>query len=238
MIKIAICDDESLFIQQCSDAILQYYPTGVQLCSFGSAKEIQGEINAGLNDVDIIFMDIELQNYSGIDIAVEINQSHKNIKFIFITGFNAKYSEAIFLNEMNLVGYVAKPFNAEILKANIHKAITMVQKEKSQVFAIKYNSTVHQINYNDVYYIESYKHKIKIYTDKEEHIIGGRLDATEEALPNNFIRVHQSFIVNMDKIYLFNKTSVTLTNKAEIPISKAKYKQARTAYFTYKGLML
>ncbi|MEG1104015.1 MAG: LytTR family DNA-binding domain-containing protein, partial [Oscillospiraceae bacterium] len=85
---------------------------------------------------------------------------------------------------------------------------------------------------------ESCKHKIKIYTDKEEHTMSGRLDAIEENVPNNFIRIHQSFIVNMDKIFLFNKSSVTLSNKAEIPISKAKYKQARTAYFTYKGLML
>ncbi|MEG0109954.1 MAG: LytTR family DNA-binding domain-containing protein, partial [Oscillospiraceae bacterium] len=183
-------------------------------------------------------MDIELQNHNGIDIATEINRSHKNIKFVFITGFNAKYSQEIFLNDINLVGYVAKPFNEEILKANIRKAITMVMKEKSQVFAIKYNSTVRQMNYNDVYYIESCKHKIEIHTDKEEHTMSGRLDAIEENVPNNFIRVHQSFIVNMDKIFLFNKSSVTLTNKAEIPISKAKYKQARTAYFTYKGLML
>ncbi|MEG0305843.1 MAG: LytTR family DNA-binding domain-containing protein [Oscillospiraceae bacterium] len=238
MIKIAICDDEQLFIQQCSDVVLQDYPTGVQICSFSGAKEIQAEINAGLNDVDIIFMDIELQNHNGIDIATEINRSHKNIKFVFITGFNAKYSQEIFLNDINLVGYVAKPFNEEILKANICKAITMVTKEKSQVFAIKYNSTVRQMNYNDVYYIESCKHKIKIYTDKEEHTMSGRLDAIGENVPNNFIRVHQSFIVNMDKIFLFNKSSVTLSNKAEIPISKAKYKQARTAYFTYKGLML
>ncbi|MEG0762481.1 MAG: LytTR family DNA-binding domain-containing protein [Oscillospiraceae bacterium] len=238
MINIGICDDEQLFQQQCQNVINEYNGAQIKVFTYNSGDELLDALLSGLVKFDIIFMDIELPQHNGIELAAQINKNYKNIKFIFITGYNAKYSQNIFLSEINLIGYVAKPFNEVILKANITKAVEKVQKEAMDSFNIKTSSTVRQINYEDIYYIESAKHKIIVHTDFEEYGTNGRLDAIQAEAPSNFLRIHQSFIVNMNKILMFNNVFVALDNKAEVPISKAKYKQARTAYFTYKGLKL
>lgn len=232
--RIAICDDESDALDMLQ-SLLEHNGRVSQIGKYMSAKQLQDAILDG-ECFDLIFMDIELSEpKNGIDLASSVNEVCSDTQIIFVTGHPDCYYQQIFLKPINLCGYLAKPVDPDVLEKLLQKAFETIQSLEAQKLLIQQNGTIHSVLISKIQYLESRGHQVTIHTADEKFICYERLEKLMERLSLSFFQCHKSYLVNMDFIRRIEKSSVLLKNGMEIPISKAKYSDTRTAFFRYMG---
>ncbi|MEI6276807.1 MAG: LytTR family DNA-binding domain-containing protein [Prolixibacteraceae bacterium] len=175
-------------------------------------------------DADLIFVDIQMPDLTGIEFTRTLQDEHK---IIFTTAYE-KYALEGF--KLNAVDYLLKPFSyEEFLKAagKAHKLAELeansqpVIEANNQFLFLKSEYKIRRINFNDILYIEGLKDYIKVYTKGEEKPILSlnSIKSLEQKLPEEkFMRVHRSFIVNLDMIETIERSRI-IFGKTFIPVS-------------------
>jgi DNA-binding LytR/AlgR family response regulator len=163
--------------------------------------------NSFLKDqnVDLVFLDINLPDISGIDFIKTI----KNPPAIIMTTAYPEYAVSSFELD-TIVDYLVKPFSFDRFLKAINKAkdrIEMSEKpiqEQSEILFLNVDKTLHKITLNDILYIESDRNYITVVTTKQKLSYIESLKNWKEKLPDNqFIQTHKSYIINrkyVDKI--------------------------------------
>ena len=185
------------------------------------------------HDADLIFVDIQMPDLSGIEFIRNLEAEHK---IIFTTAYE-KYALEGF--KLNAVDYLLKPFSYdEFLKA-AGKAFKMAELETNALPTIEANNQflflkseykIRRINFNDILYIEGLTDYIKVYTMGEDKPVLSlnSIKSLEQKLPEEkFMRVHRSFLVNLDKIETIERSRIVF-GKTYIPVSdqyKAKFQE-------------
>ena len=225
-----IVDDEPLAV-----SLLESYVNKVPFLKLTGkySNPLSAMQNIASEKVDVLFLDIQMTEVNGMDFAHTIS-SHT--KVIFTTAFSEYAVEGY---RVNALDYLLKPFSFEefvtaakkaynwfeIIK---HKSIAEIEKEREQVgIFVKSEYKYLHILYDDILYIEGLKDYVKIYTqDNPKPILSLiSLKQLEEDLPfGNFIRVHRSYIINIDKISSINKNRIVI-DKKQIPIGETYKKQ-------------
>ncbi len=176
------------------------------------------------NDVDLVFMDIEMPEMSGMELAHML----KNVyPIIFITS-NKDYAIEAFEFEENILDYLVKPVEySRFLKA-AKKAKEMREKElkyaemENHVF-VKSDSRFVRIPYNDLIFVEALADYVIFNTIKGKFIVHYTMKGIEKKLPmSKFSRIHRSYIINRDKINYMEDFNISIGDKM-IPIG-ASYK--------------
>ena len=190
-----------------------------------SALEAFNIINQ--NKVDLIFLDINMPDISGISFAKSIN---KDIKIIFTTAYREYAIEGF---DLHAVDYLLKPIPFDrLLKAVnnyfdvYHKAPVNTEKETpiSDFIFVRSDRRMKKINFDDILYIESYSDYLKIHCTSETIITRENISIIEAKLPQEyFVRVHRSYIVSINHIESFSNEELII-NKKSIPISRS-YKE-------------
>jgi DNA-binding LytR/AlgR family response regulator len=163
--------------------------------------------NSFLKDqtVDLVFLDINLPDISGIDFIKTI----KNPPAIIMTTAYPEYAVSSFELD-TIVDYLVKPFSFDRFLKAINKAkdrIEMSEKpiqEQAEILFLNVDKTLHKITLNDILYIESDRNYITVVTTKQKLSYIDSLKNWKEKLPDNqFIQSHKSYIINrrfVDKI--------------------------------------
>lgn len=227
---IAICDDDKNILQYLKKKIEITLEDNCQITTFESGYDLIEYIDSDISNPDIIFMDIDLKEHLGIDVAKKIQQKFNNIKIIFITGY-ASYVEDIF--EVETLYYTAKPINEEKLKKALNKAMEVIKVNKEEILNIK--TEVVSINLNDVNYIEGHLRTVIMHCGKIKKTIYKKLNEIENILPEKFIRCHQSYIVNMEKVNILTTNKFILKSGDKVPVSQSKYKDTKEKFLNYLG---
>ena len=176
------------------------------------------------NIVDLIFLDINMPEISGLSFAKSIN---KDIKVIFTTAYR-EYGVDGF--NLQAVDYLLKPISFERLAQAVHKFAKEQLKNKGEernetvakrdFFFVRSERKMIKINFSEINYIESLSDYVKIHLSNEQIVTRETLSNIETKLSqNHFIRVHRSYIVSMLKITSFTNEFIEIGNKA-IPISR------------------
>lgn len=178
------------------------------------------------NEVDVIFLDINMPEISGLSFAKSIN---KNIKIIFTTAYR-EYAVDGF--DLKAVDYLLKPISFERLLQAVNKfldetiSISPAENEelsnnKSDFIFVRSDRKMVKINFDDIHYIESLGDYLKIHLPNKIIITRETITSIEAKLPkNDFLRIHRSFIISINKIESFTNESVDINKKA-IPISRS-----------------
>jgi DNA-binding LytR/AlgR family response regulator len=178
------------------------------------------------NKIDLIFLDINMPEISGLSFAGSIN---KDIKIIFTTAYR-EYAVDGF--DLKAVDFLLKPISFERLLQAVNKFLdeTIPVKsrkkeelvyEKSDFIFVRSDRKMIKINFSDVSYIESLGDYLKIHLSNKIIITRETITSIEAKLPKNeFLRIHRSFIVSINKIESFTNEFVEVNNKA-IPISRS-----------------
>ena len=189
-----------------------------------NALEAFNKINS--EKVDLIFLDINMPEISGLSFAKSIN---KNIKIIFTTAYR-EYAVDGF--DLQAVDYLLKPISFERLLQAINKYLnenhsTQNQKseeiiaEKSDFIFVRSDRKMIKINFCEINFIESLSDYIKIHLKDKTIITRETISNIEAKLPKNeFIRTHRSFIVSLKSIDSFTNEYLEIGNQ-EIPISRS-----------------
>lgn len=192
--------------------------------SCGSANEAFSLINS--NKVDLIFLDINMPEISGLSFARSIN---KEIKIIFTTAYREYAIDGF---DLQAVDYLLKPISFERLyrAVNSFNYIYFEKKEKeikerapedNDFMFVRSDRKMIRINFAEISYIESLSDYLKIHTGNHSIVIRESIGNIEKQLPvANFIRVHRSFIISLAHLNSYTNEHVEVENKA-IPISRS-----------------
>lgn len=182
------------------------------------------------NHVDLIFLDIEMPEMTGIELTKAL--SGKETIIIF-TSSNKDYALEAF--ELNIADYILKPvMPARFLQA-VSKAQSILDSRKEDVevtkdefLFVRDSNITRRLKLDDIFYAEAMGDYVKFYTKEKMFAIHGTMKSAEERLPkDNFIRVHRSFIIAVDKIDTLQDGGIMINGKF-IPVADAYRKSLNT----------
>jgi DNA-binding LytR/AlgR family response regulator len=191
--------------------------------------------------VDLIFMDIQMPQITGIEFLKTLKHPPK----IIITTAYREYALEGF--ELDVVDYLLKPITFERFLKSVNKYYLSCQdqvqivpnsssdkiQEESFIY-VKENKKVIKIYLSEIRYIEGLSEYVQIFTEKRKIITKTSMALMEEKLPAaNFLRIHKSFIVPVDKIEAFTANTIEINGK-ELPIGR-NYKNAVLNSLNYNG---
>ena len=233
---IAVCDDEEYCLGAMRQ-LLQDYPGISRVVYYRNLEELS-EAQKNGTAFDLIFMDIEWNGNTenGIEYAAQYNRRSPQTQFVFVTAYNDKFSQRIFWEKLNLCGYLVKPVQKENLKILLDKV-----REKlfgSEALVLQHGGTTEKIPSNQIYYLESNAHQVVIHTLSGEISVYEKLDVYEKKLSKDFVRIHKSFLVNMQYIRRIEMKEVTLQDDTVLPVSRTRYSASRDKYFRFMRAML
>lgn len=174
-------------------------------------------------DIDLVFLDIQMPVLTGVELA----RTLKNPPAIIFTTAYRDY--AVESYELDVVDYLMKPITlSRFLKAlqkynELKESSSIVQTIESTTEVIKDHlfvnvSRKHQrINFDDILYLESLREYVRIFTAETSYMTKSSMTDIEKELPNSFMRIHRSFIVNLDKVTAYTSNDIEIEKK-EIPI--------------------
>ena len=235
--KIAICDDQKNQLEYIAMHVGFAYPQG-EMFLFHSISELFQKVREGVC-YDSVIMDIEWDGHAenGIDFAAKLHEISA-AKIVFITAHLERYFRGIFLKTTNVCGFVEKPIDLCHLRQTMERVdreifLEKVKKSRKLSFTVKGITLV--IPVDDILYIESNGRKATVHTKDSAHQGYETLDNLAKRLPGQFLRTHQSYLVNMDKIKYVEGKRLCLEGGEELDISRSRHKKVRDAYFLYMG---
>ncbi len=219
VLNCVIVDDSSL--QRLSIVrLVQSHPSLNLVSEYNNAIEAKmGLLN---NKIDLVFLDIEMPILSGFDLLDDLNQKPQ---IIFITG-KTKYAFKAF--DYDAVDYLRKPITKERFLNAVHKAITNFKLKNDEGFDdedfifVKSNLKKRKVFLNELKYIEALGDYVKLVTDHESLVVLSTMKSFAALLPQErFMRIHKSYIVNLDRVERYNSKSVEI-EKEFLPLSRNK----------------
>jgi len=212
-IKCVIVDDEPLAI-----SLLESYVSKISFLElvFSAENPILALEYIQNNESDLIFLDIQMPELTGINFMKIVGGKQKYI-------LTTAYSEyALQGYEHNVVDYLLKPISYDRFYKSALKAQErfIVREDAADTFFfVKSSGQQHRINFEDIFYIESIKDYVNIRTVNQEYIVLDTLKSLELQLSEwSFTRIHKSFIINMSKIKSIGVKKLILSSEQEIPI--------------------
>jgi DNA-binding LytR/AlgR family response regulator len=193
------------------------------IASCGDALQAREII--GREDVDIIFLDINMPVLDGIAFVKTLRNKSQ---VIFTTAYKEFAHEAF---DLNACDYLLKPFSLERFLQSVDKAIERLSKDTSQqkdavsYTYIKTEGKIVKVSFDELLYGEASGNNVRVVTTNHEFTPSMTFSAFEDLLPKaTFIRVHRSFIINRNRIQVIEGNRVMIGAK-EIPIG-ANYRDA------------
>lgn len=225
-INCIVIDDELPAIQQMEEYISRISFLNL-LQSFDNGIEPINYLKS--NTVDLIFLDIEMEGFTGLQLIKTLQYKPK---IILTTAYDRYAIEAF---DLNVTDYLLKPISFERFIKSIDKVFDSFSEKKAvetneplykrDYFFVKTEFRMQRIDFDDILYIEGMSEYLGIKTTKERVMILQNFKSMEEILPaENFVRVHKSYIVALNKIESVEKNRITI-GENHIPISNT-YKDA------------
>lgn len=187
---------------------------------YANALEAKNCINH--HEVDLIFLDIEMPLINGFDL---LDGMKVKPQIIFITS-KADYAVKAF--DYEATDFLQKPISKERFLKAVKKALELHQlrndssEDLGEAIIIKSNLKKLKIYTSKIKWVEAFGDYIKIITDDENHLVLSTMKSFESELPEGkFVRVHKSYIVNVERVEKFNSKFAEIGN-TKIPISRNK----------------
>jgi two-component system, LytTR family, response regulator len=186
-----------------------------------------------LHDIDLIFLDIQIPGLSGIEFLRSLRKSPQ----IIITSAYSEYAIDAF--ELDVRDYLKKPFSFErFLKAvnritysstsaQVHSGTVATNPDQSFTF-FNVNKTMVKVMFSQVRYIECMREYVYIHLEGEKIVTKISMTDIEKTLPQYFLRIHRSYLLNMNKITAYNAEEIFI-DKTTFPIGTSYKKMVSMA---------
>ncbi|REC45625.1 LytR/AlgR family response regulator transcription factor [Chryseobacterium sp. 5_R23647] len=213
-IKCIIVDDEPLAV-----SLLGSYVGKIPFLDlvFSTENPIEALEFIQKNDADLVFLDIQMPELTGINFMKIVGDK---MKYILTTAYSEYALEGY---EHNVVDYLLKPISFDRFSKSVMKAqerFPVAEASEAGHFFVKSSGQQHRINFDEILYVESIKDYVNIKTESQEYIVLDTLKSLENQLPANFTRIHKSFILNLDKVKSLNSKKVILISEHEISVGE------------------
>lgn len=209
-----IIDDEPIALKVISN-YLDKIDKFVFLGGFTNALEALSVLHK--QNVDLIFLDIQMPGINGLEFIKSIPQPPR---VIFTTAFRNYASDAF---DVDAIDYLVKPIPYDRFLKAVNKFFehqNRLREQNSDSIILKSDKKNYKVMMDDIIYIESLDDYIKVHTKQNNLICYMRLSGIENMLGNSkFIRIHRAFVVNQKHITLFTHSLVEINGK-QLPIGR------------------
>lgn len=235
-IKCLAIDDEPLALRQISDFIEQ--AQNLELIAYcNNAFEAMKILSK--EKIDLMFVDINMPDLNGLDFVKSLTEKPG----IIFTTAHSEYALEGF--KVDAIDYLLKPISFPAFLKAVNKATKMLNIEPSEEVALKQQDDflflkseyrMVKINLTEIKYIEGMREYVRVHTVNDKPIMSLiSMKALEEHLPEDkFMRVHRSYIVNLDRITVVERSRIIFDNDVYIPVSeqyKEKFQEHIDKYF-------
>ena len=223
MITIAICDSDSKSreqLQQYCQRIEAELHLPIKCNVYGTGEELLTYMSP---DVDIVLLDAQLSDISGMEVARKIRTNNASVQLIFVT---AQASAAVESYRVQAADFILKPASYEDI---LHGFSALVHKlEHNREEHVMFHSTTQWVRLpiNSILYIESARNKAVIHTVISTYELYITMKEVETQLNSSrFFRCHSGYIVNLNNVVSINGLNAVMVDGAVISISKYRRKE-------------
>ena len=227
MLRIALCDDE----ENARDALriqlekLMDESEDEIVYEFSNGRTCVNWLTAHPGEVDLLFLDVEMGKENGMDAAKKIRTVNRDLLIVFATG----YTDYVFDGyQVNALDFLVKPVSPEKLKEVLLRAKELLTPPTDRFFVLKNADGAYRLPWDDILYFYSDRRYIHLVTVIKTYTFYGKLNDIEKQVRNNFVRIHQRYLVNSDNVTFVGGDFVTVDNPAceKLPVSRAYKKEA------------
>jgi Response regulator of the LytR/AlgR family len=231
MLRIAICDDERLHLDAMKQLIEEHLYAVEQdftLSSFNSASDFLQTFEPG--KYNIVILDIVMPEQTGLELSQKIFDEDKNCVIAFLT---SSPDYAIMGYGVNAVAYMLKPPTKKKVGDLLDTCIARIRKKSTRHLFVKTGTFNQKIDLARTIYMESKNKQVLVHTDNETIIYNGKLSDLLTKLPESFVQIHKSYIINLFRVKAMRRNCMISDREQSIPISRQFQKEASNRYFTH-----
>lgn len=222
MIRIAICDDVSWYVEALAESITDWADVrkiNVKLEKFRSGEEVLFDLEEK-GDFVAVLIDIELEGINGLETALRLRAENGLVSIVFVSQYEQYFKE---LFQVYPYQFLEKPISRQKLYDVLDKVVKE-QKIYYESFSFRYNRITFNIDLKHVLYFTSERRMIRILMeDRREHVFYGKLDELEGQLSgynHHFMRIHQSYLVNERQIEEYHYKRIVMRNGDVLTVSR------------------
>lgn len=227
---IAICDDEIKYRDEIKGYVADYFSDkgiAIDIVCFSSGEELI----ASKQKFDIVFLDIEMNDMNGIEVAKAINAKSRHTIIFIVTAYHKYLDDAM---DLNVFRYIDKPISRDRLFAGLDKAIALIDNNDITFRTIE--NQIITISKNDIMYIEVAKKRVTVTTIDNEYITRERMDFFRDSLTaSHFAIPHNSYIVNFNYVAKFKRDEMVFKNNHTISIAPRKQIDIKKQFVQFVG---
>ena len=235
--KIAICDDETIILDEVSAYIKNYSEQSgkseIEVFPFNSVSSLLNNIDNGAL-FDIFMLDVYIGDEMGTTLAREIRAREIESPIIFLT---TSVEHAPQGYETGTLRYLIKPLEPEKLYEAMDAALLQAEKITKQLIRLKTENGIESINANNIMYSESHDHHQYIKLDNGQ-LLKVRTTVSELyamlAKNGGFFRLGSAYIINLRNIKNLTSSEILLYNNTTIPIPRGKYAELKKVFWNFQ----
>lgn len=232
MLHIAICDDELMIAEKIKGVVVRKMKDlgeEFEIAINSSGKDLLLELET--TPADLILLDIDMPEMSGIDVASRLYEKGKNESIIFVTSHSSLVFESL---QYHPFQFIRKEHMIEELPQVLDNFMSIYHRN-NKVLEITDDEGTHVISIFYILYIERIDRKVSVICrNGEKHDIYLTLKELErDYLVNGLCRIHNGIIVNLKYVADIENTNVTLDDGTKLPLSRTRKKWVRQQYMKY-----
>ncbi len=230
--KVIICDDEKAYVESIKQNVDVFFKERNVDAQYSEYTDCKSLITGGCEFYDIAFLDIEMGDIKGTDVAAKLKEVNPQIIVFIITSYDQYLDEAM---DLNVFRYIKKPLDVKRLFSGLEKALQLLDQTVIE-FYLKKEKTKQKVLSKDIIYVEIVGHSTKVVTTQGEYISDHNMRFWREKLVASFFfQAHNSFIINLKYITEYQRDIVKLNDKYDVPVSCRTQASFRKYFMKYNG---
>ena len=236
MVEICICDDDSIMTGFYSNEIKKTINKLYRECDinkFNSGKSMLEYLENNKFKVDVIFLDIDMPEQDGFEVAERIREKSDDIIIIFLTSMDDMVYDSFRYQPLDFIRKVT-------FDIKIRETIGMIidkldRKEKTVLYSIETENGIVKLNLRELLYVECIQRKPHFYMEENMYISTDKKfsEVVERLDKYGFIQSHRLCIVNLDYIYKIKDIEIELSNGLKVPMSRKNRKIVKDVFLNH-----
>ena len=229
--RILICDDDPLMVEQLHNYIQFYFELHHIKCPEIVSFSCGEDLLADNGEKDLVFLDIEMPGVNGIYVGNELKKANKNVIIFVVNSYSEYLDEAM---RFHVLRYLSKPLDKQRFFRNMKDALAYYNSITTKI-PVETKQGVYSFPASQIITIEAQGRKVIVHTARQDFDSIHNMNYWLEKLPQNSIfQTHRSFIVNFEHIVDFDHSAIHLSNQQITAYqTRRKYSSFKNAYLLY-----
>ena len=225
--NVGIVDDKETDLDIYSGLLRKKLNSEDEIFCFLHADDIKNLTD----NIDVIFMDVQMPEKDGISLAKELLEAKPSIIMVFLSDYDSYVWDSFCVDA---IYYMRKRYFEQELPQVLEQISKKLRKRQGEYITLQEGQKINRLSVRNILYIEAQKKIVRIVMQDEELEIRYQISRLEKILTNyHFIKVHRSYLVNPIYIRSIKNREVVLNNNDLVPVSKYRSEEVRKEYMTY-----